>query len=344
MFRHNIAKLRFGSKRRILLLYSHDCNEHKNFVIAFIQYLIKHCHVEVSTIYDELPIDWNPDEKPVDVIPNVNECNPQEWIKKKYNECDIIMCLISAGLFYTLDSKQSLPIQKFHEWRRQLVWATNFILLELLNSAEDIRKKKICKVCFPYSSKKYIPDTLRPGFGECYVLPQEMNNLINFMHDSRECFLCSKFYVTNFESSFEGTDLSNKMRDVQAAVDSNSHIRIIRPLRDTASNDMNFIEEPVNLDEMSTTSNSSDENSDAFINFLSGSISKSISEERCGNLSSSGLSDNIRPMVKSEKFDLAIDEPVGDSDSEESDLLYYPPKLHSEIGAKYVIEDILNKN
>ncbi|KAF8785598.1 uncharacterized protein LOC129958140 [Argiope bruennichi] len=340
LFRRNIAKLRFGSKRRVLLLYSHDCKEHKDFVIAFVKYLIEHCHVEVFTIYGELPIVWISDEKPFNNAPIVNECNPLEWVKKKYNECDVIMFLISAGLYHTLDKKHSLPIQTYHEWRKQLLWATEFILLELVNGAEN---KKICKICFPHAGKEYIPDRLQLDCVKCYTFPQEMNNLINFMHDSGECFVCNKLCVTNYESSFENTNLFEKMRDVQVAVDNDSHIRIITPLSETFENDLNFTDlhdKSENVVEISTTSDSSDENSDSVSYILSPSMPKPLLKESFVNISSYGLSDYIRPIRESEDF---FDESGSDSDSEDLNLCY-PPKLYNENEASRVIEDIFNKN
>ncbi|GFU61780.1 SEFIR domain-containing protein [Nephila pilipes] len=276
IFRRNIFKLRFGSKPRILLLYSHDCCEHEDFIGAFTDYLTKQCHSSVYSIYG-------------------NSVDAKEWIKDYFYSCDVIMFVISAGLFHTLDKKNFLPIRKGHKWRKQLLWARNFISRELLNSFEDCKNKKICQVCFPYSDEQQIPDVLKTVTKKCFLLPDEMNNLNHFMHDHQTFFsciyMCSSSKDSKLQSTVEGRNLCEKLQAIQEAVRNNRHIHLIR-LPDNSINDLNLSSfsnvDDVNLDDFSDSSDFVEEKCNEFLmKLLSSKQSRGNSETSLSSHSSS---------------------------------------------------------
>ncbi|GFR31570.1 SEFIR domain-containing protein [Trichonephila clavata] len=297
IFRRNILKIRFGSKLRILLLYSHDCREHEDFIVAFIDYLEKKCHSQVYSIYG-------------------NSDDPTEWIKNYFYSCDVIMIVISAGLFHTLDTKNFLPIRKGHKWRKQLIWARNFISYELLNSFEDCKNKRICQVCFPYSGKQHIPDRLKTVTKKCFMLPNEINNLNNFMHGHQTFFspinMCYSL-KNNLRSSVESRTLGEKIQAVQEAVKNNTHIHLIK-LPDNSNNGFNVSSfsnlDDVNLDDFSDSSDFVEENCNSFLMKL---LSPRLSSEKSQTSLSSHSSNRYNFTPDNENYnDISILESTGE--------------------------------
>ncbi|GFT07832.1 SEFIR domain-containing protein [Trichonephila clavipes] len=326
IFRRNILKIRFGSKLRILLLYSHDCHEHEDFIVAFTDYLEKQCHSQVYSIYG-------------------NNDDPIEWIKNCFYSCDVIMIVISAGLFHTLDTKNFLPIRKGHKCRKQLIWARNFISYELLNSFEDCKNKRICQVCFPYSGKQHIPDLLKTVTKKCFMLPNEMNNLNHFMHGHQTFFspinMCYSLKNNNLRSSVEGRTLGEEIQAVQEAVKNNTHIHLIK-LPDNSNNGFkvsNFSNlDGVNLDDYSDSSDFVEENCNAFMmNLLSPSEKSETSLSSHSSNNYSLDNDNYNDISILESYGEQLSEVYAESQNKIT-------KSHSECEVEILIDDMLKKS
>ncbi|XP_035232038.1 uncharacterized protein LOC118203850 [Stegodyphus dumicola] len=197
------------SKPVVLFVYSPDCGAHKEFVEAYENYLTAHCNVKVDTIYGSIGY-------------------PHDWLKEKYLESDIIMFIISEGMFHFFD-RENKPPMKVHHWRNQLPDAVAFISEYRYQSFDDVpKKRKYCKVCFPYSSQDHIPKCLGKEMGQCFFLPDEMYKLLYFIFDySPEMSFCNIYPKPpghNIKSFEKGQELIKKINIMKNKVEAGTHI------------------------------------------------------------------------------------------------------------------------
>ncbi|KFM73789.1 hypothetical protein X975_25945, partial [Stegodyphus mimosarum] len=205
LFKQHMSIFSPESKPVVLFVYSADSDEHNKFVQAYENYLTAHCNVRVVTIYGITG-------------------DPHDWLKKKYLESDIIMFIISEGMFHFFDRGNKPPMKVYHHWHKQLPDAVTHISVYRYNSFDDVpKKRKYCKVCFPYSSQDHIPKCLGKEMGQCFFLPEEIPKLLYFI------FGCSpeiypKAPGRNIKSFEKGQELIKKINIMKNEVKAGTHI------------------------------------------------------------------------------------------------------------------------
>lgn len=155
----------------VLLVYSYDCEEHNKVVLRYKEYLEKQCGMKVLTIYGP-------------------RLEPDLWLFGPYRNCDIVMIILSEGVFYKSENGNTPAMKEGYSCGDRLIPALSFLQNKMLTD-----EKKFILVYFEYSGTSHIPSFMQSGrWRKAFMIPREMNYMLCEAHNQSPKISCLGVY------------------------------------------------------------------------------------------------------------------------------------------------------
>jgi len=175
--RERLDFIEFTDRPRILILYSDDCIQHRQAVIALADYLYHAANCEVYI--DELELRRQP------------TVLPSDWLIRRANDADYYLMLFTEGSTIYFKQPRRHFLLSDRPWDELFGLGMKFVLGRLLRDTHSQstapvsilaqQRRYIC-IQLPYSPAASIPDFLLTLQCPCFNLPDDLLALVCFLH------------------------------------------------------------------------------------------------------------------------------------------------------------------